>query len=126
MQTAGRLRRQCRSHTVSAWCGYWMDASRTDGNNPRHAERISHRKTERRVWPIHLGFDMLRMRPRAKGRAAHARSAMWLGCSSRGYRQAYALLKMRQEALQASRICAEEAARIHIVAEMNSCERLQA
>jgi hypothetical protein len=43
---------------------------------------------------------------------------MWLGCSSRGYREAYALLKMRQEALQAAGISAEEAARIHIVAEM--------
>lgn len=33
---------------------------------------------------------------------------------------------MRQEALQAARICAEEAARIHIVAEMISCRQLQA
>jgi hypothetical protein len=41
---------------------------------------------------------------------------MWLGCTSRGYRQAHALLKMRQEALQAAGISAEEAARIYIVA----------
>src|SRR5271155_4050465 len=45
---------------------------------------------------------------------------MWLGCTSRGYRQAHALLKMRQEAMQAAGISAEEAARIYIVAEMNS------
>jgi hypothetical protein len=32
---------------------------------------------------------------------------------------------MRQEAMQAAGICAEEAARIYIVAEMNACQRLQ-
>jgi hypothetical protein len=36
-----------RFHTVSVRRQYWMDASRTDRNNPRHAERISYRKTER-------------------------------------------------------------------------------
>jgi hypothetical protein len=45
--TADLLPCRPRFHTVSAQRQYWMDASRTDRNNPRHAERISYRKTER-------------------------------------------------------------------------------
>src|SRR5271163_645652 len=35
------------ARTVFGRREYWMDATRADRNNPRHAERISHREIER-------------------------------------------------------------------------------
>jgi hypothetical protein len=92
-------------------------------NNLRHGARIPNKQAERRVWAVHVGAQMFRVRSRADGRAAHVGKALRLGCEIDGRGEEDAVLEVRGKEVQFESVSANQAAGVLGVGEIETIRR---
>lgn len=114
-----------RRYTVLGVTWNWMDASVVGVNNLRNAARIPHRKIERRVWSIHSCDQVLRVRPRANCRAAHARPSLRLGCSTSGCGKADAMFQVWPQEMHHKSLSVAKAAWLFVLALLETDDRFR-